>query len=634
MIRRREVNRYHNDGPDRNRQPPGEKRSPDRNVTVDVQNNSVEIDTPVVGIKVSSDPTIEQPYLVPLGIPGFYQSPVEPVDPHDCERWPDSPYCGGTGVNLNDFVDLGVDVSSNPCETCVTFSPTLGYVSLPPYTICKRKDSPECQIQPETPPTPEPGGIDPIDQQLMDYLAGYPPNCFASIQYAWHRVPDYGAMRPGLEYPVGFDGSNPNFPGPDPEQEPTEADSYGNKTYLFQGYFFHQFGDIRLLRNGPFILMDQIRVNNPGIRDAILYIKNLQHYYPVPTGPYSYDYSGYGNENFCFAGLAILTLGEDQPPFEPRGQAVPPPYPLPCTPCEDDMACCSSESEELLRLIARRLGTDQFPAKVPRSLSADDGNATTQIQSLTELMGWYIRQFDALVGQFPIEITFDDVDPLKEGDQKKTLKLPNIAEALAELMGVSTLTSINSNTLVDGMVRNLIEANAAKTYALKGQYLAQAIADYLSFDTKEVRTPVPCSFTPGQTEFDDLLRESDQKVELTHYDDQRDFEDELKELLAAAAVIKAVHYRKYRGSQDLKDQVKNRFKELINLAEKGSPNPSDSDDSGSRSDFDTFVEDVESGFANTAGISDTLNPYGKPYSQRPKIRELGNTSDQTDARNL
>lgn len=634
MIRRRPVNRYNSDGlADSNRQRPDERRSefstPDRNVTVDVNNETIEINTPVAGFKASGDPTIEQPYLVPLGIPGIYQSPAEPVDPTDCERWPNSPYCGGTGVNLEDFRGLDVDVHVNPCEICVTFTPTLGFISLPPYTICKRSNSPECQIQPPS-PAPVPNALGPEDEKLMDYLSGFPPDCTATIQYAcWtdSRDPEEAV------YSGPPDGRR--TPQVDSRGNVIYLDTYGDRVYpppatsrgVLQG--FYRLDDPNII--SPMFEV-QIGVTYYRLRELLLWFKQqpTSTEYDEITG--TYIPTGYA---YAFAGVIVGCLSPDsQGKFDPTTPVLPPPYPPPCIPCGDTMACCNSESEELLRLIARRLGTDQFPAKVPRSLSADDGNATMKVESLSELMGWYIRQFDALVGQFPIEITFDDVDPLKEGDQKKTLKLPNIAETLAELMGISTLTSINSNTLVNGMVRNLIEANAAKVYSLKAQYLAQAIADYLSFDIKEVKTPVPSAFTPGKTELDDLLAETDQEVVLTHYDDQRDFEDELKELLQAAAITRAVHYRKYRGSQDLKDQVKNRFKELMSLAQNGSPDPSDSDDNGSRSDFDTFVEDVESGFANTAGISDTLNPYGKPYSQRPKIRELGNTSDQTDARNL
>lgn len=633
MIRRRETSRFHNEGSDRNREPPDQRRSPDRNVTVDVQDNTVEIDTPVVGIKVSSDPTIEQPYLVPLGVPGFYQSPVEPVDPHDCDRWPDSPYCGGMGTNLDDFIDVGVDVSSNPCETCVTLSPTLGYINLPPYTICKRKDSPECQIRPEAPPTPEPGGIDPIDQQLMDYLAGYPPNCFASIQYAFHRVPNYGAMMPGLEYPVGFDGSNPNLPGPGPEQEPTETDSYGNKTYLFQGYFFHQFGDIRLLRNGPFILMDQIRVTNPGIRDAILYIKNLQHYYPVPTGPYTYDYSGYGNENFCFAGLYIHCLGEDQPAFQPRGQAIAPPYPPTCTPC-NDMACCDSESEELLRLIARRLGTDQFPAKVPKSLLADRGNGTEKIESLTALTGWFITQVDALVGQFPIEIEIEDTDPTQEGNQSKKLKLTNLAETLAELMGTLINTSINSDTLVNIGIRTLTEAGAAKNAAIVAQDVARANAEFLDYEQEEISRKIPCAFTPGKTELDDILQESEQTIRSYENVDKQQLKDYLTELLQMAAIIRAVHWRQLDHSQgNYKQQIKSLLKNLVDLSENELSRSDDGKPVQTKpeSDFDTFVEKAERGFIDESGIQDGQNPYQRPLEQRPRIREIGKEGTDRDA---
>jgi hypothetical protein len=44
--------------------------------------------------------------------------------------------------------------------------------------------------------------------------------------------------------------------------------------------------------------------------------------------------------------------------------------------------------------------------------------------------------------------------------------------------------------------------------------------------------------------------------------------------------------------------------------------------------FDGFIESAESGFIAKAGITDNVNPYGRPYDERPKIKEIGNTTGE------
>jgi hypothetical protein len=76
--------------------------------------------------------------------------------------------------------------------------------------------------------------------------------------------------------------------------------------------------------------------------------------------------------------------------------------------------------QQYLAPFAYRLGLHDFPTEVPQTLlSYTDKDALTKIKTLTDYLGWYVQQFDALVGQFPIEITIEDIDPLTKGNQTK-----------------------------------------------------------------------------------------------------------------------------------------------------------------------------------------------------------------------
>ena len=86
-------------------------------------------------------------WLVPIGDTGIYISPNDPVDPRDCEKWPSSPHCGGSGINP--FVpktDVGISVSKNPCEICVEIQPSILFIDGPPTYVCYRK--PSCRTRP------------------------------------------------------------------------------------------------------------------------------------------------------------------------------------------------------------------------------------------------------------------------------------------------------------------------------------------------------------------------------------------------------------------------------------------------------------------------------------------------------
>lgn len=571
-------------------------------------------------------------YLVPVGIPGLYQSPVEPVDPRDCERWPESPYCGSNPLN-QDFIDLSVELSINPCEQCFTFSPILGGISLPPYTVCRRSSSPECIALANDPgfneiPFPEdfPETFTPMPYQnkcangeTFEILRNgglFPGETYTEVnsyQSRWHSGEGQSKdnlSRTGSSYAFKI-LIDRYLAQPGAVLHSGDSEEWGN--YIGANNLDAVFinGDDDFERSFSYRFKGEIH-------DAVVQYRVKERRYVV-TADNDFAASVIYRQEYDFQLLnsPCDLAGRDRP-------ALSPPYPL-----QNDGPCCmacSQDSEELLRLIAKRLSVSDFPVTVPQSLLADRGNNTQSIESLTGLVFWFIKQFDGIIGQFPIEIEIQDSDPTKQGDQKQKLTIPNLAEGIAELAGITLGSNINTNTLINIGIRSLTESGSGKIHALEARYLAQAIADYLAFDSEEVKTPVPMTFTPGKFELDDILQEDDQNVMLTTYKDDRDFKSEMTELLQAAAIIRAVHYRKSTNNGDIKGELLKRFKELRDMTE-------DKDTQGNDSrkvDFDDFLEKVESGFTSVAGIADVINPYGRDRSQRPKIRELGNTSDGTD----
>ncbi len=97
--------------------------------------------------------------LTPIGDTGLYGT-VDPIDPRDCEHYPDSPYCGGNPLTKTP-VGLDFDFGADGCSVHASVTPTLGFIKLPTQTIAYIKE--ECreeyerQKDPPDPPPPPPG---------------------------------------------------------------------------------------------------------------------------------------------------------------------------------------------------------------------------------------------------------------------------------------------------------------------------------------------------------------------------------------------------------------------------------------------------------------------------------------------
>lgn len=305
-----------------------------------------------------------------------------------------------------------------------------------------------------------------------------------------------------------------------------------------------------------------------------------------------------------------------------------PPPPPPKRQC--CMSCCPNRSNDdtLLRLLIQKVdklskivGVDEYPASLPASLiSRDEGflgnlipNFNTEIPNLTRLISWYVERFDEIMGQWEIPVEVKDSDPTKPGDQPLGVKLPNMAEAIAEIFTLAFQANLNSEVLLNFAVRSAAEISADKQQNFISYKLLQSLTDWAGFKQKDIKLKMPLLFTLGKTRYDEILKESEVDVGVVDFDEKFGLEADLMRFREAAAMLQANYKQKIDPNGDIKAQI---LKYLLDTFK------SANNINGSGDDFDQFLKDVEVGFTNVSGVSDSTHPYGRDFSARPKIKDL------------
>ena len=336
---------------------------------------------------------------------------------------------------------------------------------------------------------------------------------------------------------------------------------------------------------------------------------------------------------------------------------------------ESKEATCNSLPDFILGTTAAtylRLGLDDFPQKVPIDVTSsnypiDDNeayeNSHTTIPTLTQFNRWQFKQLDALFGRFPIKIDIEDNDLVQTGAQTAEIRLPNVAETLAELTGKIIQNDAKVNALLNVVMRLMVETATDKLTNVKTHYMVDAITEYINFKDKKSKVKVPFTFdlskfkTEGEdgelqdlnAKLSDFLQMTEYDVEVDEYDDDTTLEEELRILIEAARIIKAVYFEKIDGGDidSLKESLRQKFTDLAdNLFETEgrdagddnfSNDPSKTPKERRQEDFDTYLENVEQGFIKEAPDAgrDSTKPFGKPWDRRPRIREIGKQGDLT-----
>lgn len=610
--------------------------------------------------------------LKPIGDTGLYATPDEPADPRDCDRYPDSIYCGNPFTpSLAEFEPSFI---LDKCNVGVQFDGAFGFIRVPPVAIVWRL--PECR----NPPPPKPIELPPG----TDSPVPFPPhNCQDT---STSIVVIYKALQANTEewnnqYPNSISGvnigrhyarsvitrsvTNIEFPYTGTIGQYRDANGILRATYsaridfttTFNFTYNQNWADA--YRRGDMSQQGVVTINNYFLMPATAYREpdsqtkgevyqtsiiqaktELENYRNTSNTQPHTDQHGVPDGTMQEAvvyGVAVKcgkTANNNNPP-PPRKLSPPPKH---CC-----MTCCptNNNNDDLVKLLIAKVdklskivGVDEYPASLPASLiSRDEGflgnlipNANTNIPNLTRLISWYVERFDEIMGQWEIPIEVKDADPTKPGDQPVGFKLPNMAEAIAEMFGLMLQTSINSETLLNMNTRALLEGGQIKQQGFKNYMMTQAIADHLGFEYKDTKHKIPMLFKIGEEELDKLLQESTLEVAAPEHTDTSDLKTTFNDLLQAAAIIRAVHFRQFDPKGDVKQQLKNLINNLV--ASGDTMNKQQTDNAG-KDDFDRFLEDAEVGFTNIPGASDSTHPYGRDYNQRPKIREIGTDTSES-----
>lgn len=206
-----------------------------------------------------------------------------------------------------------------------------------------------------------------------------------------------------------------------------------------------------------------------------------------------------------------------------------------------------------------RMGLNQFPAEVPETLlTYSDKRPAIKIRSLSEYLGWFVQQVDGLVGQFPIEVTIEDIDPLQKGNQTKKIELANISEALAEMYGQGVSTQLNSSVSINFLMRLASEVIATKNSSLITQDYVRANAAFLGYKGNPKKRVIDYSFNPSKLEtLDEFLQESKGNIVGWDEDDKESVVSYLQKIVFSAGIIKAVFMRSPKQLHVLKKEFDN-----------------------------------------------------------------------------
>jgi len=355
--------------------------------------------------------------------------------------------------------------------------------------------------------------------------------------------------------------------------------------------------------------------------------------YSSPGRDYHLFSSGYKS-------VAANIINIDSPPPCPGGD-LPPPSPFPNPPPRKNkkMDECCRQNLAFLRLIYTKLGLAKFPGQLPNTIIQEiqkEGEQPAEppqvpIPDLVSLLNWQFERDDERWGQWEIQINIKDADLTKEGAQGKSVKFPNLAESVAEIEGQMLSIQTNVEALVALSIRTLAEAGMGRQEAIKGYLASMAIAKYMAFPYKEFDVEIPSTYTPGATSIDKLVVESVVHAKGINYEDKETQRDLFLDLLQAAAITRAVHWRQVNPKSNIKEQILSQLRGSVDLSEKITNVKAvvaDGDTPPKKESWEDKLDQYENGFGFSTGIENANTPYGRDRERRPRIRQIGDNIAQ------
>lgn len=544
--------------------------------------------------------TFVQESLVPLANTPFYITPADPADPRDCDRYPNSPWCGGNPFTRRP-VDLKPSIVRDECSVGLQVEPALGFVKLPPIQVVYRR--PGCrlrenEIKPNPPPKIEqnfnlskPTGFT-EDQFVVAVFCRYRYQ-YQSISNEYFFAEATGQSKaslsgfyhpPQMEFaPITGARLIANFKGQVFESIATNehweamyrvpsnsATKSRSGDVAFSRFYLASYSDKGYqVQSGSFnnVVTDIVMVcGNFGhvFREEANYYSAQSNSNITPSSPYNPIFGPLYNTPTTITDTDIIHW--DCVVCVPLNRPILPAPPAPPRrklPPKDPMANCCPETNDLLKLILKRIGEptsatifdknlkeqgaqssdqalsslfeackiaiergedtkkiigiDDFPIELPESVVEPGSTGliskiidlvvpdkTRTIESLTDLLIWMIENDSAVLGKWEQVVEVEDNDALTQGNQRETVVLPNISETLREIfLLVAHLVKANG-LMFDVQLKNMTETSNTKLLVAKAYHLIDDIQQFLDYPTKQITRDVPIQITIPKDNSDDI----------------------------------------------------------------------------------------------------------------------------------
>ena len=200
-----------------------------------------------------------------------------------------------------------------------------------------------------------------------------------------------------------------------------------------------------------------------------------------------------------------------------------------------------------------RSGHHRLPAAVLPSLVNNPGNEDNQeeveLEKLYDVLSfqeWTVKQIDALVGEFPLKITTKRANPENNETEETEMVMPNISEAIAELIALNLAISQDADLAVNISMKGLVEARNAANAAITAVDYAEANAQYLGYKGNQYKREVPLTFTPGASSLAAALKPSTKSIVGWKNEDKETLIEILKKTLISAEIVKAALFHPYQ----------------------------------------------------------------------------------------
>lgn len=189
-----------------------------------------------------------------------------------------------------------------------------------------------------------------------------------------------------------------------------------------------------------------------------------------------------------------------------------------------------------------RAGYGRYPVLMPGSLINDnsvvDAVPAQPIENYAEWFEWFIKQQDAIQGEWPVEIAIVD------GAKRQPLKFENISEAFAELSGMVIQTATDADAAVSVASHGAVASTKAQTAAVIAQKNVECLIKFFGVRTGFGTIFVDSVITPMDSDSPNFnlrkfLTPSKQSVIFYTDDDPFDFQAVLDRILRNSEIAKS-----------------------------------------------------------------------------------------------